>query len=130
MSTRSQANSAKSSDLNLLIKSKNIRIILRELISKIVKEFNPDIIYLFGSYARGKYRKHSAIDILIIGETKLRFIERIKRILKLNKAALIINPLFYTRYEFEKMKKNNDGFMVSVMEEAVVLYTKEKKSIQ
>ncbi|KKP69625.1 MAG: polymerase, beta domain protein region protein [candidate division CPR3 bacterium GW2011_GWE2_35_7] len=129
MPTRSEVDLTENSDLDLLIKNKNIRMKLKSLVSKIVKEFDPERIYLFGSYARGRSRKHAAMDILVIGETKLRFIERIKSILKLNKSVLIINPLFYTEKEFEILKKNNDGFMITVLEEAVVLYQKQAENV-
>lgn len=124
MPTRSKDDFSKNSSLDLLIKNTRIRHKIDDLISKIIQEFKPEVIYLFGSYARGNYRKHSAIDILVVGETELRFIERIIRILKLNKSVLILNPLFYTASEFEKLKKSNDGFMESVIEEAIILYKK------
>jgi predicted nucleotidyltransferase len=39
---------------------------IQELCDKIVKEFNPDKVILFGSYARGEQRDWSDVDIMVV----------------------------------------------------------------
>jgi len=43
---------------------------IQEVINKIVKEFQPEKIILFGSYAWGKPDKDSDIDLFIVKKTK------------------------------------------------------------
>ena len=50
--------------------------VLKEYIEKIKKRFHPQQVFLFGSYAYGKPKRESDIDILIIMETRLRPLEQ------------------------------------------------------
>ena len=43
---------------------------LKEVTDKIVKEFKPEKIILFGSYAWGKPNEDSDVDLFIVKETK------------------------------------------------------------
>ena len=43
-----------------------IQEILDEIVSRIVKRFNPEKIILFGSRARGNTETHSDVDLLVI----------------------------------------------------------------
>ena len=128
MSTRSPVDSREDQKLTLesfkKIKSIRKRTILEKLVLEMIDKYEPDVIYLFGSYSRGSNRKNSTIDILIIAKTNLRLIQRIKSVLKLCRNKLIVNPLFYTPSEFELLKKNNDGFMMTVLDDAKILYQK------
>lgn len=45
---------------------------LKEAVRRIVSEFNPEKIILFGSYAYGKPTPDSDIDLMIVMETKER----------------------------------------------------------
>jgi predicted nucleotidyltransferase len=66
--------------------------------------FNCDV-YLYGSFAKGEIHEGSDIDLIIVGDFKERFFDRIGKILELT--DLPIEPLVYTRAEFDKMKRNN-----------------------
>jgi predicted nucleotidyltransferase len=47
-----------------------------QLIKEIVSGYEPDRIYLFGSYAKGKISEDSDIDLFIVKNTNKRRIER------------------------------------------------------
>ncbi|HEY6083394.1 MAG TPA: nucleotidyltransferase domain-containing protein, partial [Chitinophagaceae bacterium] len=49
---------------------------IREIIQTIVNGYNPEKVYLFGSYANGTARKDSDLDICVIKETNERAIDR------------------------------------------------------
>lgn len=54
------------------------------IVNKIIKDYHPDKIILFGSFAKGNPRPESDIDLLIIKETKKRRVDRfveVKRLL-------------------------------------------------
>ena len=57
---------------------------IQEIIAKIVNSFNPEQIILFGSYAEGKAKEDSDLDLLVVMETDLPYHKRypvVRRIL-------------------------------------------------
>ena len=84
-------------------------------------------IILFGSFARENTRpKSSTMDILVVANTGMDFIERIQYIKDLTKGGEpIIEPLVYTPEEFTKMTGDQaEGFLESAIEEGRVIYEK------
>ena len=84
----------------------------REEILEEVEEFSGDLgerfnceVYLYGSFVRGDIHEGSDIDLIIVGDFKERFFDRIGKILDLT--DLPIEPLVYTRDEFDAMKRDN-----------------------
>jgi len=75
-------------------------------------------VYLFGSFAKGEVHEASDIDLIIVGDFKEKFFERIQKITALT--DLPIEPLIYTPQEFKKLKKKN-SFIKKIMSEAKVL---------
>ena len=71
---------------------------------KLKNKFNC-IVYMFGSFATGEIHEGSDIDLIVVGDFKERFFERIGKIIEMT--DLPIEPLVYTKEEFEEMKKNN-----------------------
>lgn len=74
-------------------------------------------IYLYGSFAKGEIHEGSDIDMLIIGDFKERFFERIGKILDLT--DLPVEPLIYTVKEFEELKNSGNPFISEVLKSAV-----------
>lgn len=100
---------------------------LDEVTDVLVREFNPEKVVLFGSYARKPLPKvMSTIDILIIAETELSFIERIQKARESTKGAQpSIEPLIYTPKEFKIMtEEEGESFFESALEEGTELYAK------
>jgi HEPN domain-containing protein/predicted nucleotidyltransferase len=85
-------------------------------------------IILFGSFAREKSRpKTSTMDILVVADTDLSFIERIQYARQVTKGTEpIIEPLVYTPSEFEYMlKEEGEGYLESAIEEGIVVFEKK-----
>lgn len=98
---------------------------IEEAKTKIIENMNPYKIILFGSFARGKCRKNSSIDILIIADTNLEFFDRIKDAIKLTHGNPPIEPLIYTAQEFEHLREESDVFIENIIEEGVELYSRD-----
>lgn len=49
---------------------------IQEMVTKIAKQFDPEKIILFGSYAQGNATEDSDIDLLVVTETDLPDYER------------------------------------------------------
>ena len=98
--------------------------IVKRFINLIIKKFNLKKIIIFGSFARGDYHKGSDLDLIIVGEFKERFIDRIGKIIELNDSDLEIDVMVYTEEEFQKMIKERRPFIEQALEEGIVVYEK------
>jgi len=100
------------------------QIILRAA-KKIVKEYQPKKIILFGSYAYGEPTEDSDVDLLIIKDTDKRPIDRwieVKRLLRDITRSLPVSPLVYTEKEIEERNAIKDFFIEEIFEKGEVLY--------
>jgi len=50
----------------LKTKKKSVKAEIREMVRRIVKQFHPDKIILFGSHARGNVGPDSDVDLLVV----------------------------------------------------------------
>ena len=83
----------------------DIEIYLREAINKIIKEFNPEKIILFGSYAYGKPTMDRDIDLMIVMDTDEKPHKRAVPIRKALKDIGIPKDIIVkTPEEFERFK--------------------------
>jgi len=103
------------------ISGSKIKEALAEFLNEINSHFEIDQVILFGSYARGDYHENSDIDIIIIGSFQEQFFERIGKILDLAPRDLNIEPLVYTKEEFNKMQQNENPFILTVLSEGIAL---------
>jgi len=70
-------------------------------------------VYLYGSLLNGQINEGSDIDLLIIGNFKEPFFERIFTVMKLTN--LPIEPIVYTPDEFNTMKDQNNPFILEIL---------------
>ena len=101
-------------------------MIIKEITDKIKKAVDPEKIILFGSYAFGKQKKESDLDILIIMNSNL---PRYKRSVPVYKAlAGILIPkdiIVYTPEEVEDWKDVPQAFVTTAVSKGKVLYEKK-----
>ena len=96
--------------------------IIRELISRIAKEFQPRQIILFGSYAYGKPRSESDVDLLVIVDTELRESEQALRIRQHVNPLFGVDILVYTPSRLEQRLRLGDSFLREIIEKGLVVY--------
>ena len=99
---------------------------IKEVADKIAKEYKPEKIILFGSYAWGEPGPDSDVDLFVVKETNRssREIEReISRAIFPRQFPLDI--LVYTPSEVEKkIKKDRNLFIEDIINNGKVLYGK------
>ena len=103
----------------------NKKRIIGQIAKKIVSRYKPDKIILFGSYAYGKPKKDSDIDLLIIKETKARHIDRavkVREIIKNENRFVAIEAWVYNPQEIRQRLEMEDDFIKNIMERGIVLY--------
>lgn len=101
------------------------RKMIGDILRKIVAEYAPQKVILFGSYAYGEPNEDSDIDLLIIKDTDKRPMDRwleVKRLLRDRNRTVSVSPLVYTRQEIENRLAVRDFFIQEVLEKGVVLY--------
>ena len=99
--------------------------IISQIARKIKKRYKPEKIILFGSYAYGKPKRDSDIDLLIVKKTKQRHIDRsvrIREILKEENRLFPIEPSVYTPEEINERLKLEDDFIKTIYEKGIILY--------
>ncbi len=96
---------------------------INEIVNKIALNFNPEKIFLFGSYATGKPNRESDLDLLIIQESKLPRYKRVFEIRKLLIGSMIpMDIIVYTPDEFENEKEVKFSFINNAIKTSKLLY--------
>jgi predicted nucleotidyltransferase len=99
--------------------------IINRMVEKIKREYQPEKIILFGSYAWGKPSKHSDIDLFIIKDTTARRIDRaveVRRILDDENAEFPLDVLVYTPSEIKRRLEIEDDFIKDIIDKGKILY--------
>lgn len=82
----------------------------------------PEKIILFGSFARGDISESSDVDLIVVSNWREDFIKRIKMLLDMNEFRIPLEPVGYTREEFENLVKERNSFILEVLKEGRILY--------
>lgn len=103
---------------------KSSRKEIQNIVDQIIKNYNPKMIYLFGSFAYGKPKPSSDVDLLIIKETTKRKVERIKEVLMKVESKFPLGPLVYSPKEFRERLELGDFFFQDIVKKGKLLYAK------
>lgn len=98
-----------------------------EIVKRIVDNFKPQKIILFGSYAYGHPNKNSDLDLLIIKDSTL---PRYKRAREVRKQLWGISEvpkdiLVYTPEEIEDWKDVDEAFITGIVKKGKILYEEQ-----
>jgi len=108
-----------------MVASREIRDLIQSIVEKLVRDYAPQKIILFGSYTHGTPRPDSDIDLLIIKDTSERFIDRwvtVRRILSDPKRRVPLETLVLTPQEISNRLEVGDQFVAQILEKGEVLY--------
>ncbi|MBI2591166.1 MAG: nucleotidyltransferase domain-containing protein [Candidatus Brennerbacteria bacterium] len=97
---------------------------IRDVTDKIVREFQPDKIILFGSYAWGTPTEDSDVDLFIVKETK-----NTRELAREIDGSIFPRPfpidlIVYKPEQIEKMEKIGDFFIRNILRRGKTLYAK------
>ena len=76
---------------------------------------------LFGSAARGDVHEGSDLDVIVVRETDLPFVERPRALLEMLREGLAADVLVYTPSEFARLSRDPRGVLASALAEGVEL---------
>jgi predicted nucleotidyltransferase len=96
----------------------------KEIIRRLVTEFHPETVYLFGSYAWGKPTSDSDLDFLVIvNRSRQKPIQRAVRAQRsLRGVQVAVDVLVKTRKEFEQFVSVKASLEAQIIREGKLLY--------
>ena len=98
-----------------------------EVVRRLVEEFHPEAIYLFGSHARGKPDANSDMDLLVIIEKSSQ--KPIQRAIRAQRSLrglkVPVDILVKTRKEFEKYTSVKASLEAQIAREGKLLYGRQ-----
>ena len=89
---------------------------------RIAKEFSPEKILLFGSYANGKPTKDSDVDLLVIMRHSGHGAEQAARIRRTIRSGFPLDLIVRTPKKVRSRLRMGDSFIRDVVENGKVLY--------
>lgn len=97
--------------------------VLKMMTDRIVRNFNPARIILFGSYARGTPNFHSDVDLLVIMKGGIKKRETAVKIRRLLRDSPIAKDIVVTTAENVEKYGNVPGYIAyDALREGVTLY--------
>jgi predicted nucleotidyltransferase len=95
---------------------------IRAVANRIARQFRPQRIVLFGSYAYGSPRPESDVDLLVLMDTTLKPSEQAQQIRQYLKPLFGLDLLVYTPEQFAQRLDWGDSFLQEVAARGKVLY--------
>ena len=98
---------------------------IEQYCQEIVSKLNPQTVVLFGSFATDDINEGSDIDLMVVADFQVSFLDRIKLLLDLNHFGLPIEPIGYTVKELASMKEAGNPFIGQVLSTGKILYRRD-----
>jgi predicted nucleotidyltransferase len=99
---------------------------IQEIADKIAKEYKPEKIILFGSYAWGKPDENSDVDLLIVKETNDRRDTAGKISRLISPRSFPVDILVYAPDEVErKIREERNLFIEDIVNNGRILYERQ-----
>jgi len=100
---------------------------IQAIVERLASGYDPEKVILFGSAARGEFKKGSDIDLLIVKGSRKKKVFRIKdvfEVLRPIKRKVPLEPLVYTPAELQERINLGDFFIERALKEGRALYEK------
>ncbi len=99
---------------------------LKRIVKILIENYQPEKIILFGSLANGQVGEWSDIDLVIIKNTRQRFMERLREVIKLTMPEVGVDFLVYTPTEVEQAVREGRLFLKQeILGRGRVIYNQE-----
>ncbi len=99
--------------------------VIDNIVKTLARDYRPERIILFGSYATRAEDPDSDVDLLIIKDTSKRFLDRwveVRRILAGTHPGVPLDAVVLTRKELKQRLDSGDQFVAGILKDGKVLY--------
>ncbi len=97
---------------------------INAVVKQIAEKFEPEKIILFGSYAHGKPRPESDVDLLVVMETPLRNTQQAVQIARAIDYNFGLDLLVRSPQQLTERLALGDFFLQEIVEKGKVLYAR------
>ncbi|OGE00245.1 hypothetical protein A3J17_03865 [Candidatus Curtissbacteria bacterium RIFCSPLOWO2_02_FULL_40_11] len=98
---------------------------IKIITDQIVKKYKPQKIILFGSGSSGRVRQESDIDLLIIKDTKKKYLDRVREVVQITDSKFPTDIFVLTPKELELAILENLFMIIDeILPKGKVLYEK------
>ncbi|MBI5031516.1 MAG: nucleotidyltransferase domain-containing protein [Chloroflexi bacterium] len=98
--------------------------VIRATVKQIAAQFNPEKIILFGSYAYGKPKPESDVDLLVVMDTPLRPSEQAAQIVRAIDYHFGMDLLVRRPRQIQERVALGDSFLREITEKGKVVYAR------
>lgn len=95
---------------------------LVRFVGVILQQMRPRQILLFGSVARGEIHEWSDLDLVVVAESGLPFLDRTKEVIKRVRPKVGMDVLVYTPQEWEQLLRDSPFVREEIAGKARVVY--------
>ena len=95
---------------------------IRQVSDEIARQFQPERIILFGSYAYGTPTEDSDVDFLVVLPFEERTVKKATEIRLAVRAKFPMDLIPITPQRLQHRLDNNDSFLLEIVEKGKVLY--------
>lgn len=95
---------------------------IQKYVGEVVKQFRPDRIVMFGSYASGKPGSDSDVDLLVVMRHSGASVEQAARIRRRIRAGFPLDIIVRSPAAIRKRLAMGDGFIRDILEKGTVLH--------
>jgi predicted nucleotidyltransferase len=100
--------------------------LLKEITRRIVEQFDPEKVILFGSHSTGSSRTDSDVDLLVIMDTSAPPIQRAVQVKRACRPRFVsMDVLVKTPEEVETKLERGSFFLRQILEQGKVLYERQ-----
>jgi predicted nucleotidyltransferase len=92
----------------------------------LIEHERPDKIIVFGSYSTGQVQEWSDLDMVIVKETRARFLDRSRQVLLLLKPKVGLDVLVYTPQEFEQLSRERAFVRREIVDKSKAIYERDR----
>ncbi len=99
---------------------------INEIINRIVKNYLPEKIILFGSYAYGEPKENSDLDLLLVKDSNIPRYRRGREVRKFLRGLKVpIDLIVYTNEEIQKWSNVKTAFITNIIKKGKILYDRQ-----
>ena len=99
---------------------------ITELIRKIVEKYKKELqlVLIYGSFSRHQHKPNSDLDVLIVGDEKVKHKVLDDLSESYVKYSVIVSVLFYSHKQYQLMR--NHPFVKRALKEGIIIWEKKK----